>query len=112
MEWILSIVGSLWTAFLAVPVVFGAVSQTIIRRSGDMLVYDIIATADADTTSTQAHGMGAIPDFWFCPILQAPAALSLWSFVSDVTNVTGTKATTMGSGNAAAQVRVYVQRRR
>lgn len=93
----------------------GAVSITNIRRSADMYVFDIIATADADTvTASIPHGMGSIPDVWGQQlIIQTVVSAALWSLTTlDVTNLVFTKATGVGSGNASAQYRVYVARRR
>lgn len=75
-------------------------------------IYDVIATADADTTATIAHGMGVAPeDIQLTPLLQAVALLAGWAVTTkDATNVILTKATTAGSGNAGASVRVVVRR--
>ena len=74
--------------------------------------WDIVATADADTTATIAHGFGVIPTYvWGQQLLsQALTALSGWTLAFDATNVTATKLTSAGSGNAAAQFRVYAFR--
>jgi hypothetical protein len=80
---------------------------------------DIIATADADTTATlvtnfalSAASLAAFnPVVIPIPILQAPAALSLWAITSHLTSsVVATKATTASSGNAAAQLRLHALR--
>lgn len=75
-----------------------------------MSIWDIIATADADTTATITHGLKVTPQVVIItPLLQAPAALSLWAATTiDATSVVLTKATTASSGNAGAQVRVTV----
>jgi hypothetical protein len=94
--------------------IFGAVSTTAVRRTNDEDVFTITSTADADTTTGNiAHAMGCIPEVSITPILQAPAALSLWAATTiDVTNVAFTKGTGAGSGNAAAQVRIRLNRPR
>ncbi len=93
---------------------FGAVSTTNIRRTADEFVFTVIATADADTvTASIPHGMGVIPEVDILNILQAPAGLSEWAVTTqDVTNLVLTKSTAVGSGDAAAQVRVVVRRPR
>lgn len=92
-----------------------AVTITVVRQgtsAKDSHVADVIASADADTTATIPHGLGAAPEeVTITPLLQAPAALSLWAATTiDATNVVLTKATTMGSGNAGNQVRVIIKR--
>lgn len=72
-------------------------------------IWDITATADADTTTGNiAHGLGATPLFFsLTPLLQVPASLSLWALTTkDATNLVLTKATTASSGNAGAQIRL------
>ena len=93
---------------------FGAVTVTQDWRTNDAVEYTVIATADADTvTGNIAHGMGARPQVTLIPILQAPAGLSLWAATTiDATNVVATKSTAVGSGNAGAQLRVRIERRR
>lgn len=93
----------------------GAVSITDIYRSADRYVFDIIATADGDTvTASIPHGIGSIPDVVGQQLIsQALTALSAWALTTlDVTNLVFTKLASTGSGNAGAQFRVYVQRRR
>lgn len=99
----------LWTLPL-----FGVVTVTQDWRTNDAVEYTIIATADADaTTGNIAHGLGARPQVTIIPILQAPAAVSAWAATTiDVTNVVLGKGTGVGSGNAGAQVRLRVERRR
>jgi len=74
-------------------------------------VWDIIATADADTTATITHGLVGTPqDVQITSLLVAPALLSGWAVTAfGATTITLTKATTAGSGNAGAQVRVIVR---
>ncbi len=89
-----------------------AVTVNNVLAGTDTKIATVIATADADTTATIAHGLGAVPlEVYFTPLLQAPAALSLWAVTTiDATNVVLTKATTAGSGNAGAQIRVVIKR--
>ncbi len=85
---------------------------------GTHVTATVIATADADTTATITHNLElsaaalALGQPWVIiePLLAA-AQLSLW-FVSSktATTVVLTKATTTGSGNAAAQIQVDVLR--
>jgi hypothetical protein len=74
------------------------------------MIVDVTASADADTTATIPHLMGVAPlEVTLCPLVQATAALSLWAATSiGATNVVLTKATTAGSGGAAAQVRCII----
>lgn len=88
-----------------------AVTVTPVHAGSDFKTWDIIASADADTTATIAHGMAEAPrDVTIRPLLDA-AHESRW-FVStaDTTNVVLTKGTAVGSGNASAQIRVQVRR--
>lgn len=80
---------------------------------------DVIASADADTADTLTHSFGlsvaqlALDSLivLLVPILQAPAALSLWAVTSHLTDTAVvTKATTASSGNAGAQLRVHMLR--
>lgn len=89
-----------------------AVTVTTIFTGTDSIIRDIIATADADTTATIPHGLGAAPaEVYTTELLQAPAALSAWAVTTiDATNVVLTKGTGAGSGNAGAQVRVVIKR--
>ncbi len=93
-----------------------AVTTTLDFQTNDVKEWTIIATADADTvTASIAHGFpqGGKPLPSVINILQVPAALSLWAVTTlDQTNWIATKATTAGSGNAGAQVRIRMERRR
>jgi len=92
--------------------VFGAVTITNIYSLGpETKIADIEATADADTTATFAHGLGAAPAEVYFTYLLAAGALSLWRATTvDGTNVVCTKSTPVGSGAAGAQVRLIVKR--
>ena len=91
-----------------------ATSAAEVAAGVDTRIFDCTATLDADTTLAIAHGMAAAPEIVILTWLTAAAAsarLSLWTFAVDATNVTLTKATTAGSGNASAQVRCTIKRR-
>lgn len=98
-------------ALTALPL-FGAVTVTEISRTNDKVVVDIIATADADTIATVAHGLGVVPGgVKITPLLQVAAAISEWAATTiDATNVIVTKGVGVGSGVAGAQVRLEVSR--
>lgn len=73
--------------------------------------YDIIATADADSADTITHNIGLTPlEIIITPIL-AKGITGNWSFTSaNTTQVVITKNNVgVGSGDAAAQVRVIVR---
>jgi len=74
-------------------------------------IWDIVATADGDTTATITHGLIGTPqDIQLTPLLQAPALLSGWAVTGiSATTVTLTKSTTASSGNAGAQLRAVVR---
>lgn len=92
-----------------------AVSATLVRSGKRKRIWTIIATADADTGLTFAHGLlnpgglAADINLTLTPILQAPAALSLWAGTADATNIILVKSTAGSSGNAAAQLRVMAE---
>ena len=86
---------------------------------------NVIASADADTTATLTHNYGipagpgptggtlanGSPIMILEVLLQASGALSLWAVTSKTTNTCVlTKATTAGSGNASAQLRIHAIR--
>jgi len=119
MDLVLTFLASAWdflaSSLLLLPVAFGAVSTANIRRTADEYVFDVTATADADTvTASIPHGMGVIPDVQITQlIIQTVVSAALWAVTTlDVTNIILTKATGVGSGNAAAQLRVTVRRPR
>lgn len=91
-----------------------AVTIAVVRQGAsnkDSHVADVTATADADTTATIPHGLGAAPEEVTITWLKNEAAISLWRATTiDATNVVLTKATTMGSGVAGAQARVIIKR--
>jgi len=74
-----------------------------------LFIADIEANADADTDSPDIpHGLGAIPlDVTITPLLQAEAGLSLWALTGlDAVNLVVSKSAAVGSGAAAAQLRL------
>ena len=99
-----------------------AFSSVVLAAGYLYKVVNVTATADADTggdvlhgfvnpntgaalTQAQADLIQAIPT----NLLQAPAALSLWAVtVKAPTLITLVKATTAGSGNAGAQIQLYI----
>jgi len=90
-----------------------AVSITSVFTGTDTVIRDVIATADADTTATIPHGLGAVPAEvqTIKTLSQALAAESSWAVTTiDATNVVCTKLATVGSGNAGAQLRVTIKR--
>lgn len=92
-----------------------ALSQSEVSRSNDQVQVDVTATADADTAITIVHGLGNPPPVVGITQLltQAITALSAWAATTiDGTNVILTKTTATGSGDAAAQVRAIISRRR
>lgn len=98
----------------------GTVAPTVLQAlNTNRVSADVIASADADTADTITHSFALSaaqlsagdPIVILVPILQAPAALSLWAVTSHLTStIVATKATTASSGNAAAQLRVHILR--
>ena len=90
----------------------GAVTITTVLAGTDKRIADVEATADADTTATIPHGLGAVPlEVFFTPLLQAEAGLSLWAVTTiDATNVVLTKSVAVGSLGATPQIRVTINR--
>lgn len=84
-----------------------AVSNTTVLAGVTLNVTDVEATADADTTATIPHGLGAAPLVVILTALaQAAAAVSEWAATTiNATNVVLTKGTGVGSGAAGVQVR-------
>ena len=87
----------------------GAVAPTSIP--GTLMIVDVTATADADTTATIPHLMGVAPlKVTLTPLVsQALTALSAWTAAPGAANVVLTKLASTGSGNAAAQVRCTIE---
>ncbi len=89
----------------------GAVTLTTVFAGTDSRIVDVEATADADTTATIPHGMGAAPAEFTFTYLLAAAAISLWRATTvDATNVVATKGVGVGSGAAGVQVRCIIKR--
>jgi hypothetical protein len=96
---------------MAVTVAAVAAQAGFVRSS--TAIFNVTATADADTTATIAHGLGVIPEEVEIEWLDAAARLSLWieTIASrDATNVVLTKATTAASGAAGVQARVTIRK--
>lgn len=96
--------------------VTGVVAPTAVQAK-QTVVANVIATADADTTAVIVHNMGVsaadllagFPHVILQPLLQVVAGLSLWAITGRTAdNITLTKSTAVGSGNAGAQLRVAV----
>jgi hypothetical protein len=67
----------------------------------------VTATADADTVIVIPHGLASAPLLFCLTMLvsQALTAMSNWAVTAvDATNITLTKLTSVGSGNANPQV--------
>ena len=98
----------------------GVTAPTIATGLADKVRADVIASADGDVAATITHNMAISaadlllgkPEVYLTPILsQALTALPMWAATSILTNtVVLTKLASVGSGNAAAQLRVYVSR--
>lgn len=89
-----------------------AITVTTILAGTYTFIADVVASADGDTvTGAIAHGLGVAPsDVTLCPLLQAAAEAAAWALTTrDATNIELTKATTAGSGNASASVRVVAR---
>lgn len=78
--------------------------------------YEVTATADADTTSTFAHGIAGLTNenarINIANLSLVGGVKSKW-YVStiDGTNVVLTKDTAVGSGDPSPQIRVTIERR-
>jgi len=89
-------------------------ATTVTVANQNFHVFNLIATADADTTLTFAHQLTFTPDTVFITALSPQGIASGWTW--DPSATTGTNvafvktSTAMGTGNAAAQVRVWVGR--
>ena len=79
----------------------------------------VIAAADADTTATITHNMNlstgelaaGLPRVNITELLQVSGGLSAWAVTAiTATTVVLTKSVAAGSGNAAAQLVVYISR--
>ncbi len=88
-----------------------AVTLTTVLAGTDKRIVDVEASADADTTATIPHSLGAAPLEPIIAWLLLAATLSLWRATTiDATNVVLTKSTTAGSGAAGVQARVIINR--
>jgi DNA/RNA endonuclease YhcR with UshA esterase domain len=78
----------------------------------NLAIFDVEATADADTTATITHGLGVVPQKVSIEMIAAAARTSLWieTIASrNATQVVLTKGTGAGSGAAGNQIRVYIE---
>lgn len=88
-----------------------AVTVTTVKDGADYFIATVTATADADTTATITHTLGAAPDEVTITPLITAGYTSQWTLTTlGVTTVTLTKGTAAGSGNASAQIRVICKR--
>lgn len=73
--------------------------------------YDIIASADADTTDTISHNLGILPIEVIITPLSTKGITGNWSFTSATATqiVIAKNNVGAGSGDAAAQVRVTLR---
>jgi len=89
-----------------------ATSKTDVKVTGSFSrTWDVIATADADTTITITHGLTGITDANANVVLTpltAAGTLSTWQRTSvSAADLVLTKSTAVGSGAAPAQLRVH-----
>lgn len=86
-----------------------AVSQTKVYSRAQAQVWDVISTADADTTCTIPHARGRVPDVVLTSIRLTGTAK--WTLNSkSKTNVVLTKTGgEVGSGDPAVQMSVLLQ---
>lgn len=96
-----------------------AFSSAVVYQGSTTAIFNLTATADADTGGTVTHGLTlpggvAIPTpaamlVFVTWLLTTSALLSGWSITGkSATQITCTKATTAGSGNAGAQAQLIV----
>ena len=78
-------------------------------------VWSVTATLDADTAAAVPHGMGALPGFDLTRVMviaqprTGAGRLSAWIVDIDATDITITKSTAVGSGDAiGSQMRLYM----
>lgn len=97
----------------------GATPPTVNNFAGALMIVDVIASADGDTTATIPHLMGSANPPGSTPplkvtitplISQALTALSAWTAATGAANVVLTKLASTGSGNAGAQLRVHIEK--
>lgn len=96
----------------------GAVAPTAaVMASQSLMVVDVTASVDADTTATIPHLMTGFGPGFTAPLFavgqpllsQALTALSAWTVAAPgVANVVATKLATTGSSNAQPQLRVII----
>jgi len=82
---------------------------TPVFTGSDSIEATITATGDGQQSFGLGHTLGVAQEFWLVPLLPN-AYLSQWSIVSSNNQLTVTKSSAVGSGNAAPQVEVFVKR--
>lgn len=77
----------------------------------NLKAWDLVATADSDTTFTITHGLGFTPDeFWLSPFNTVCYVGQYAITTVNSTQVVVTKNTAVGSGSGVAACRIYVGR--
>lgn len=96
-----------------------AFTSPVVFQGSTLALFNLQATADADTGGAVTHGL-TLPGGVAIPtpanilaiivnILQVSAGLSLWAVTAkSATQITCTKSTAVGSGNAAPQAFLIV----
>ena len=89
-----------------------AVTVTNIFQGTDSSINDIIATADADAAAVVPHGLGGAvaPGEVYITPRNVAIPKTAATGVVDTTNVNLVLGVVVGSGNAAAQLRVITKR--
>lgn len=100
--------------------VAGTTAPTAGNQTKDLVVANVIATADADVTAVITHNLGlsaaelaaGMPRVTVMLLIsQALTALAAWTVTTIAANsITLTKLASTGSGNAGAQIRVHIER--
>lgn len=88
-----------------------------LRPFVNMAIFNVTATADADTTITIAHGLRGVPEEVYLQVAGTAGGvvagrLSLWGEVlasRTSTNIVLNKSTAVGSGSADVQLQVVVK---
>ncbi len=89
-----------------------AVTVTRVHARAGVQVWDITATADADTTATLNHAFGSVPqEVTITPVQQAAPELAGWGATTiDAQNVVLTKSVLGSSGVAGVQIKCIIRR--
>lgn len=90
-----------------------AITAAEVGSGRDTKVFDVTATADADTFVDIPHGMSSTPVIVYFTPIQVKGTTSSWYVAAiGATNVRVQKnSVAAGSGDAGAQVRVVIKRR-